>query len=147
MDNIKLSLSLDAISAITHDLVVEEGYRRHTYLDTKDNETIGYGFLLSEGLYENECDFILKNRISMCEKDLVAFFPQYIELKEARKVVLLDMCYNLGMPKLMKFTDLFNAIKVHDYVAAGQAIWNSLAAKELPDRYKNLMNRMVAGVF
>lgn len=78
-------------------LTLHEGVRRFPYVDTVGKLTIGVGFNLTDvGLYPEEIDFILENRISKVECELEKYLPWFHELSDARQAVLVDMCYNLG---------------------------------------------------
>lgn len=91
-----------------------EGYQKYTYKDSDGNDTIGYGFLLSEGFTEEECAAVLEIRLASYEKELSQLQPLYNSLDENQKPIILDMLYNMGVVKLMGFTQMWKAIADKD---------------------------------
>lgn len=78
-------------------LYLHEGNKRFPYLDSVNKLTIGVGFNISDvGLYPEEINFILKNRIKLVRSDLNKYLPWYSGLDPVRKAVLEDMEYNMG---------------------------------------------------
>ena len=96
---------------------LHEGVEKKVYLDTEGIETIGVGRNLRDrGLSEDEIDLLLDNDIAICEEELLNNFEWYAELDEVRKRVLIDMAFNLGMPKLKQFAKMLDAIENKDWV-------------------------------
>ena len=95
---------------------LHEGVEKKVYLDTEGIETIGVGRNLRDrGLSEDEIDLLLDNDIAICEEELINNFEWYAELDEVRKRVLIDMAFNLGMPKLKQFAKMLDAIENKDW--------------------------------
>jgi lysozyme len=127
-------------------LTKHEGYRTKLYKDTRGIETIGVGFNLREGLRPEEIDFILRNRIDLLDQGLQKYEP-YKKLDIVRKLVLLDMAYNLGVRGLRAFVKMWAALELKDYKLAAAEILDSDAARELPTRYKELASMMRTGEY
>ena len=56
--------------------------------------------------------------------------------------VVVDMAFNLGLPKLMAFQNFQAALRENDYVKASFEMLDSLWAKQLPNRSKRLAKQM-----
>jgi len=55
---------------------------------------------------------------------------------------VVDMAFNLGLPKLMKFQKFRQALLAKQYKMASIEMLNSLWARQLPNRSKRLAKRM-----
>lgn len=113
---------------------MNEGYRRHIYLDSEGIETIGIGFNLEEGFTREECLLILNLRLGYIRDTLADTIMGWEDLHPIRKLVLLDMCYNLGLTKLLKFKKMLNAIAAHNYDVAAMELLDSRYAKQVGKR-------------
>jgi lysozyme len=127
-------------------LTLHEGVRRYPYEDTVGKLTIGVGFNIEDvGLYPEEIQFILKNRVEKVEADLERAFPWYHELDDVRKAVLVDMCYNMGISTLKQFYTTLGHIKDGNYTEASRQMLKSLWAKQVKGRAKRLSRMMETG--
>jgi lysozyme len=145
-------MALDSIEKL---LYRHEGERQYPYDDTTGNLielptggkiTIGIGFNLTDvGLYPEEIQFILTNRINRTEMEVERAFPWYHELDEVRRAVVLDMAYNMGVPTLLTFRNTLGFIKDGDYQRAAQNMGRSLWARQVKGRAKRLMRMMETG--
>lgn len=127
-------------------LVLHEANRRFPYRCTAGKLTIGVGFNLDDvGLYPEEIDFILDNRIRLLRKSLVAALPWAVDLDEVRQAVLLDMAYNLGIEGLLKFKRTLGSIERKEYKLASQQMLESLWARQVKGRATRLAKMMETG--
>ncbi len=132
-------------------LELHEGRRRFPYKDTVDKLTIGVGFNLDDvGLYDNEIDFILKNRIELTIIQLERYLPFFNELDDVRKAVLIDMCYNMGPEpfdndKIKDWPIFVRQVQDGDYVAAANNMRATKWAKQVKGRAERLSNMMETG--
>jgi lysozyme len=60
--------------------------------------------------------------------------PQYLEVCQTRKIVLLDMAYNLGVDGLLKFRKMLAAIDRRDYELAAKEMLDSRYARQVKGR-------------
>ena len=78
-------------------LVKHEGLRLVPYTDTVGKLTIGVGHNLDDkGLSPEAIAFILEKDIDDAEYDARSLFPNFDDLSDARKAVLIQMAFNLG---------------------------------------------------
>jgi lysozyme len=80
-------------------LVRHEGLRLKPYRCTAGKLTIGVGRNLEDkGISQQEAYELLENDIRECEVQLLTEIPDiYLSLDINRKVVLINMCFNLGI--------------------------------------------------
>lgn len=111
-----------------------EGYRQHMYKDTEGIWTIGIGFNLEEGFSKEESMLILKHRMGKYVDELVGRVPVFLDVCSVRKIVLLDMAYNLGVSGLLKFRKMLAALSEGDYQLAAKEMLDSRYAKQVKGR-------------
>jgi lysozyme len=101
-----------------------DGPELFPYRDTVGILTIGYGRnLIHNGITKDEAELMLTNDINSARMD-AASLPFWLSLSPPRKMVIIDMVYNLGLTKFRGFKNLNKAL--------GMADWN-LAALEMKD--------------
>jgi len=139
------------------DIKKNEGFSGSIYKDTLGNETIGYGFNLNDSsvrkmipkdvlsgkreLTKPEAEKIYNELYSRAEGDSKAFLGNaYTFLSPSQKSAIIDMAYNLGRTKLMKFKKLKKAIVDKDYKRAAEEIKNSKYYKQVSNRAKRNMS-------
>lgn len=131
---------------LTKLLVLHEGYRQKPYKDTVGKLTIGYGFNLDDvGLYPEECDFIIQNRIRRIAVELEKALPWVDDLDPVRTAVLLDMAYNMGIPTLLTFKKTLAKVKEGDYQTAASMMLQSKWAGQVGRRATRLSTMMRKG--
>ncbi len=97
-----------------------EGLRLEPYKCSEGYLTIGYGRNLeTNGISEAEAEFMLLNDLLACESELKAE-GWYNQLDETRRAVVLNMAFNLGKPKIMKFKKFIGALSNDDYETASK---------------------------
>lgn len=128
-------------------LELHEGNERFPYRCTAGKLTIGIGFNLDDvGLYPEEIEFILRNRIRRTEAKLQRVVPAYRNLSMVRKIVLVDMAYNLGTSRFLKFEKMLAALELRDYkLAAAEMLDSKWARKDVGARAVRLAEMMRTG--
>jgi lysozyme len=123
-----------------------EGLKLKPYKDTVGKLTIGYGRNLDDvGISKEEAEMMLRNdfsRTMAAVRNNIAFFD---ELDIDRQDVLLDMCYNLGIKKLLTFKKMLNFLSEHKYNEAAKEMLDSLWAKQVKGRASELALIMKGG--
>ena len=125
-----------------------EGFRSFPYKDTVDKLTIGYGRNLEQcGISEEEASYLLRNDINNSINDIKNLIgkEEFDFLGSTRQAVLVNMCFNLGKPRLAGFKKMFAAIKKHDYTLAAAEMLNSKWAEQVGMRAEELANYMDKG--
>jgi lysozyme len=112
-----------------------EDYKQLLYKDSRGIWTCGFGRNMeSKGLSYPEALILLKNDVDECEKELLTHISFYKDLDCARQVVLLNMCFNIGLEGLMGFKKMLDLVGEGQYQIAAQEMLASSWAKQLPAR-------------
>jgi lysozyme len=134
------------IDLLKDELKRNEGVRRFVYKDTVGKHTIACGRNLDDvGVSDDEIDYLLTNDINRVIADLDQRLPWWRGLSEARQLVLANMCFNLGIGRLMGFKNTLAAIKVSDYSAAADGMLASKWAGQVGKRAHRLAKMMREG--
>ena len=97
-------------------LIRHEGLKLKPYTDTVGKLTIGVGRNLTDmGLTQDEVLLLLQNDIERCRCELNKALPWWVKLGEVREAVMLSLCFNLGMSKLLSFKPTLGLIENGQY--------------------------------
>jgi lysozyme len=138
------------IEKLKAQVIHSEGIRTTAYKDTLNNWTIGVGhlikipdeeYLLDKELTDLEVDQIFTTDLNQAIDDARKFI-EIDNLSEDAFFVVVDMAFNLGLPKLMRFQNFQQALKEKDYKKASREMLDSLWARQLPNRSKRLAKQM-----
>lgn len=116
-----------------------EGLSLSPYIDTCGVQTIGFGHNIHKPITRKAAEQIFQDDLADAKNDCLHAFPWFAELDEKRQWVVLDMCFNLGLPKLLKFTQFLKAMELGDYETAADEMTNSLWAKQTKRRVLELV--------
>lgn len=122
-----------------------EGLDLHTYIDTNGHVTVGWGRNLENGIRLDEAELMFQNDLKQTigELEPLSWFnsqPQGV------KNALINMNFNLGITKMLEFKDMITALEHKNYSGAAQAALNSLWAKQVHQRAKDIAVAISAGV-
>tara|TARA_R100001510_G_scaffold4048_1_gene3208 strand:+ start:7704 stop:8051 length:348 start_codon:yes stop_codon:yes gene_type:complete len=108
--------------------------------------TIGVGRNIEErGLSDDEIDYILNNDVNIATDELVRTFDWYADLDEVRQRVVVDMVFNLGMPRFQQFKKMIQALDEGDYKEASIQMMDSRWASQVGQRSERLRDMMESG--
>lgn len=130
----------------------DEDVRPCVYKDSLGFYTIGIGRLVDDrkpgaGLRPVEMDFMLQNDIDERIDDLTRRLSWFQDLDDARKGVLLNMSFQLGVDGLLAFKNTLQLVKDGKYENASHAMLQSLWAKQTPARAQRLADQMRTGLW
>ena len=150
-------------------LVVSEGLRLQVYKDTLGIDTIGIGRNLEDrgitkeelddldiptiehvyeyGITEADAVYLAENDVQIVEEELVRAHPCVDRLDSVRQLILIDMAFNMGVPRLCKFKKMWAAVECGDYPTAAKEMLDSRWAKQVKGRATKLANAMHNGEF
>tara|TARA_R110000868_G_C10972576_1_gene770491 strand:+ start:25661 stop:26059 length:399 start_codon:yes stop_codon:yes gene_type:complete len=115
-----------------------EGYKSHPYLDTVGKVTIGYGRNIDDnGISQAEGDYLFDNDFARCEREL-APYPWYVNQPQNVQDALMNMCFNLGIGRLLGFRKMITALTVKDYTTAAMEALDSKWASQVGQRAKDV---------
>ena len=122
-----------------------EGIRLKPYKCTAGKLTIGVGRNIEDrGISEDEAEYMLQNDIDICMHELSKNLPFFYDLPETAQIVLIDMCFNMGMPRLLKFKKTLRHIELGGYRNASFEMLDSAWAKQVGKRAVTLSNQLAS---
>lgn len=123
-----------------------EGYRQHVYKCSAGKNTIGIGRNLDDvGISEEEAEYLALNDLVKAAKQLNATFTWYNSLTIRRKQAMINLVFNLGITKLLKFEKFLTAMRSSDYSTANAELLNSLYAKQVGKRAQEVAQQIEKG--
>lgn len=128
----------------------DEGVERHAYQDHLGFWTIGVGRLIDKrkpgsGLRPHEIDYLLYSDIDDRLDALTRKLPWFSELDDARRGVLMNMSFQMGVEGLMGFTNTLEHIKRGEYEKAAENMLKSKWAQQTPARARRMAAQMKTG--
>ena len=112
-------------------------------LDDLDIPTIGH--IYEYGITEADAVYLATNDVQIVESELLAAHPCVAELDSVRQLVLVDMAFNMGVPRLRGFKKMWAAIHDEDYPTAAKEMLDSRWANQVKSRSTILANMMHVG--
>lgn len=115
-----------------------EGFRSRPYLDTAGKLTVGFGHNLEEDMSIVVANFIFEEDYKKHEAELM-LCDWYLIQPDGVKSALINMCFNMGMPRLKGFKRMIAALKERNYtVAAKEALDSKWAKEDVGQRAKDV---------
>lgn len=130
----------------------EEGRRYVAYLDTLGVPTIGIGHTgpdVHMGLIwtSQEVDTAFAKDVSHAIAGVEARLPWTADLDDARIGALVNMCFQLGIGGLLKFSGTLAAIKAGEWQQAHDHALASKWAQQTPARAKRVALQLLTGIW
>ena len=125
-----------------------EGLSLFLYKCPAGKLTIGYGHNIEDrGISESVAELLLEQDMLIAYRQVKNAVKCFERLDEARKYVLIDMCFNMGITKLMTFKKMLRALDGGDYAAAAKEMLNSKWAAQVKGRAAYLAGVMASGIW
>lgn len=158
-----MSYDRDALAA---ELIRDEGEKFRVYRCTAGKRTIGIGRNLDDvgiskaetaalgittasaiacGITPAQSRALFANDITACEQQLDAKLPWWRGLGDVRQRVLLNMCFNLGISRLLGFRNTLAKMGRGDFAGAAAGMRASLWARQVGARAERLAVMMEKG--
>jgi lysozyme len=123
--------------ALQSKLKKEEGLHLQSYECPTGYQSIGYGRNIEQvGIKKAEAEMLLQNDM----EDIFLLLDKHIPMWKYEnfnvRLVLCDMCYNLGIKGLLKFKKFLNAVDESDYEEAALELKKSKYFTQVPNRAK-----------
>lgn len=148
-------------------LIAHEGLRLAVYKDSLGIDTIGIGRNLEgrgiskeeldwmdipsmdavyeHGITEADAMYLAKNDVAIVEDELCRAHECVAALDAVRQLVVMDMAFNMGVPRLCKFKKMWAAIHEGDFATASVEMLDSRWAKQVKGRATKLSEAMKSG--
>ena len=133
---------------LKNEIKEHEGYRDTVYLDSLSKRTVGFGHLCVEDHWEDGKQYDKEYLEEIFEKDFNIALNDANKILEGKPVnhiareVIIELVFNIGMPRTKKFVKCLAALDNEDYNEAGNQILDSLYAKQVPARAGKLSGKM-----
>lgn len=128
-------ISRTEVEAILEDLKRDEELRLKPYTDSVGKLTVGYGHNLDDlGISKNIANLMLEEDFSSALIDLNRSLPWWKTLSDPQRRGLLNMTFNLGLPKLLKFKKMLRALESGNSERAAAEAIDSKWAKQVGKR-------------
>jgi len=150
-------------------LIKHEGLRLEVYQDSLGIDTIGIGRNLKDrgitpaelewmdipnmavvhtmGITEADAMYLAENDIKIVEEELCRAHRCVEDLDAVRQLILMDMAFNMGVPRLNKFKNMWAAVHKGDFDTAAVEMLDSRWAKQVKGRATKLSEAMKSGEF
>lgn len=107
------------------------------YLGVEDESEI-------QEITQEQADYLLDYYVGIAEGDCITIFgDQWQELSPLRQEVLINLAFNLGLPRLKAFRKMIAAIREDNWTEAGAQMLDSKAARQTGKRYQRLAEAFV----
>jgi len=111
-----------------------EGLKLYPYKCPANKLTIGYGRNIEErGISIEEAEFLLQNDILRCKQEMAPYTWYYGQPPQVQDA-LINMCFNLGLTRLLTFKRMIAALEAKDYTKAALEALDSKWAKQVKGR-------------
>ena len=133
---------------LKEEIKLHEGYRDTVYLDSLSKRTVGFGHLCVEDHWEDGKQYDKEYLEEIFEKDFNIALNDANKILEGKPVnhiareVIIELVFNIGMPRTKKFVKCLAALDNEDYNEAGNQILDSLYATQVPARAGKLAGKM-----
>jgi len=139
-----MSVTFD-MAGIVENLKVEEGYSARVYHCTAGHLTIGFGRNVDKsglGISEEEATVLLKNDVVRTIDEVRQRWPWFDELNKGAREVMVELCFQLGAPRLSGFKKCLAALERGDTATAAVELLDSRFAEQVPARANRLAARL-----
>ena len=143
------------IGKLRADLELDEGVKHEIYLDHLGLPTFGighlvreedpeYGWDVGEPVSDDRVAEAFESDIQITIDDCEKLYPDFYELPEEAQLIIANMCFNLGYPRLSKFKGMKAGVDARDWNAAADEMVDSRWYRQVTNRADRLVERMRA---
>jgi len=141
------------IEVLKQQLIEDEGCEYEIYLDHLGYKTCGIGHLCRATDPENNLEVgdpvsvervneLFAEDIEKVLDDCTILYDNFYELPEEAQLIIANMMFNLGRPRLSAFKKMKAAVDDHNWIEAAIQMEDSKWAKQVPNRANRLCDRM-----
>jgi lysozyme len=141
------------IEQLREELKRDEGCVNSIYLDHLNLPTTGIGHLINEWdeeygkpvgtpVSEERVNDLFDKDIQVTIDECKVLYDNFDDLPEEAQLIIANMMFNLGRPRLTKFRKMYEAVMDANWIEAAIQMEDSLWAKQVPNRAERLCNRM-----
>ena len=138
---------------LREELAEDEGCKFEIYLDHLGLPTFGIGHLVKEGdpehgqpvgtpVDEERVRQVFSLDIAVTIEDCRSLYDDFDELPEEAQLIIANMMFNMGRPRLSKFVGMKREVDARRFDAAADEMVDSRWHDQVPNRAKRLVKRM-----
>jgi len=138
---------------LREEIAADEGCKMEIYLDHLGLPTMGIGHLLTQDdpeynqpvgtvITEERVRQLFALDIAVTIEDCRIIYPDFEDLPEEAQLVIANMCFQLGRPRLSKFRKMKAAIDERRWNDAADEMVDSRWHDQTPNRAKRLVKRI-----
>ena len=141
------------IDKLKEDLFIDEGCEYEIYMDHLGYPTFGIGHLILVDDVEygqpigtpvsedrvNEC---FASDIIVVLEECETLFPSFEVLPDEVQLIIANMMFNMGRPRLSKFKKFIAAVAISNWQEAANQMVDSRWYNQVPNRAERLVTRM-----
>ena len=141
------------IEKLREELKIDEGVKYEIYLDHLSLPTCGVGHLIKETdpeydlevgtkIDEERVNELFDEDIKITLQECTYLYDDFYDLPEEAQLIIANMMFNLGRPRLSRFLKMKKHIDNRDFVSASKEMQNSKWYRQVPNRADRLVQRM-----
>lgn len=143
------------LEQLREEIAADEGVKYEIYLDHLGLPTFGIGHLVLDSDPEHGQEVgtpISEDRVNECfDKDVEVvlaecekLYPDFEELPEEVQLIIANMMFNMGRPRLSQFKGMKAGVDARDWNEAADQMVDSRWYKQVTNRADRLVQRMRA---
>lgn len=141
------------IDKLREELKVDEGVKYEIYLDHLGLPTFGIGHLVLDSdvehgqevgtpISEDRVIEAFASDVDVVLKDCTILYPDFETLPEEVQLIIANMMFNMGRPRLSKFKGMKAGVDAHDWHKAAAEMVDSNWYRQVTNRAQRLVDRM-----
>ena len=141
------------IDKLREELKVDEGVKYEIYLDHLGLPTFGIGHLVLDSdmehgqevgtpVSEDRVVEAFASDVDVVLKDCVTLYPDFETLPEEVQLIIANMMFNMGRPRLSKCKGMKRGVDARDWHQAAMEMVDSNWYKQVTNRAQRLVDRM-----
>ena len=141
------------IDQLKREIISDEGRVAKIYMCSANKPTFGVGHMITKSdpeygleigtpINPDRVDRVFEKDINNTLTDCRRLYGNFDDIPTEAQLILANMMFNLGLPRLSKFKRLAVAVLRQDWLSASIEMADSKWHKQLPNRSERLISRM-----
>jgi len=146
------------ISRLIKQIIIDEGMRLRAYKDSLGYLTVGVGHLIKDSddedirslqvgdriTKERAYDLLMGDLAQAIQDAVIVFYKEWETLPPEAQEVFVNMIFNLGRSRFIKFKNTIKAAYEHDWLKVSEEMLDSRWARQVGPRAKRLSSKIRA---
>ena len=143
------------IEQLRNELEIDEGVKYEIYLDHLGLPTFGIGHLVTENdpehgqevgtaVSEERVADVFEQDVQVTLDECRVLYSDFDELPEEVQLIIANMMFNMGRPRLSQFKGMKRGVDARDWNAAADEMVDSKWYRQVTNRADRLVTRMRA---